>query len=109
MDLSKEKCIPCQGGVPPLDTEEINKLITSLNKAWYINNVGHLIRDYKFHNFKESMVFANKVAEIAEEEGHHPDLYISYGKCTIEIWTHKINGLTRSDFILASKIDKISE
>ena len=107
-DLSKKKCIPCHGGMPPLEKKDIDKLLSKLQSKWLVNELGHLYKTYKFCDFVETMRFANEIAKIAEQEAHHPDLLISYGQCIVEIWTHKINGLTESDFILAAKIDKIT-
>ena len=106
-ELSEKKCIPCHGDIPPLEKKEIDKFLKNLPSQWLINELGHLYKDYTFLNFIDAMNFANKIAEIAEQEDHHPDLAISYGQCIVEIWTHKINGLTESDFILAAKIDSI--
>lgn len=107
-DLSKKKCIPCHGGIPPLEKKDIDKLLSQLHSKWLVNELGHLYKIYKFYNFVETMRFANAITEIAEQEGHHPDLLVSYGQCIVEIWTHKINGLSISDFILAAKIDGIN-
>ena len=105
--LANKRCIPCQGGTPPLDQRTAAKLLTDLGADWQINRDGHLYKQYVFPDFMGSMTFANKVAELAEQEAHHPDLIIAWGKCAVEIWTHKINGLTESDFILAAKIEAI--
>lgn len=105
--LINKSCVPCQGGVPPLTSEKINKYLTELENSWTLNDKGHLYRVYKFKSFMDAMSFANAVAAIAEKEGHHPDLKISWGLCETEIWTHKIEGLTESDFILAAKIEKV--
>lgn len=105
--LVNKACIPCQGGVPPLPAEEVQKLLKEVGKNWILNQEGHLYKEYTFKDFKSTMNFANKVAEISEKEGHHPDLRIAWGKCAIEIWTHKIGGLTESDFILGAKIEAI--
>ena len=102
-------CIPCQGGTPPLTTKKTEKLLHELKSGWALNDEGHLYKEYKFTNFMTSMTFANKIAEIAEREGHHPDLNISWALCSVEIWTHKINSLTESDFILAAKIEAVYE
>ena len=107
-ELSKKKCIPCHGGIPPLEQKEIDKFLSELPSKWLINEFGHLYKVYTFLNFVDAMSFANNITDIAEQEDHHPDLAISYGQCTVEIWTHKINGLTESDFILAAKIDGIN-
>ncbi|MGX6959963.1 MAG: 4a-hydroxytetrahydrobiopterin dehydratase [Rickettsia endosymbiont of Pentastiridius leporinus] len=105
--LSEKRCIPCEGGIPPLEKKEIDKLLSELQNDWIINELGHLYKKYKFPDFMEAMEFANKIAEIAEQEAHHPDLTISWEACSVEIWTHKISGLTESDFILAAKIENI--
>lgn len=106
--LKDKHCIPCQGGIPPLNLQESQTFLDQLAKGWDINNAGHLYKNYEFSNFIDAMNFANKIAQVAEQEGHHPDLFISWGACKVEIWTHKIHGLTESDFILAAKIDEIS-
>ncbi len=106
-DLSKRHCIPCSGGVPPLGQKEINAFLAQLGCGWQVNEAGHLYKKYELSNFVEAMRLANKITEIAESEAHHPDLAISYGQCVVEIWTHKISGLTESDFILAAKINGI--
>ncbi len=82
------------------------ELLRELDDGWHLNPDGHLERAYAFKNFADAMAFANKVADIAEDEGHHPDLYIAWGKCKVEIWTHKITGLTESDFYFAAKADR---
>jgi 4a-hydroxytetrahydrobiopterin dehydratase len=105
--LVNKSCIPCQGGMPSLDQVAVDKLIAELNSGWQINELGHLYKQYLFDNFMDSMDFANKIAEVSEKEAHHPNLTITWGKCDVEIWTHKINGLTESDFILAAKIEAI--
>lgn len=107
-ELTKKKCIPCHGGIPPLDEESINKLLIELQNNWKINKLGYLYKKYIFEDFISAMKFANQIAVIAEQEAHHPDITISWGSCVIEIWTHKINGLTESDFILAAKIESIT-
>lgn len=105
--LVNKLCIPCQGGTPPLTDKEAETLLEELDNGWKLNDMGHLYKKYRLEGFMEPMGFANKVAELAEKEGHHPDLKISWGSCVVEIWTHKINGLTESDFILAAKIGTI--
>lgn len=105
--LSDKKCIPCEGGVPPLSSTEINRLLAELKTEWQLNASGHLYQKRIFPDFITAMQFANQIAALAEQAGHHPDLTIAWGSCCIEIWTHKINGLTESDFILAAKIDKL--
>ncbi|MBX9742543.1 MAG: 4a-hydroxytetrahydrobiopterin dehydratase [Chthoniobacterales bacterium] len=101
----KKQCVPCHAGIPPLNQEEINTLLRELGKAWQLNKEGHLIKEYSFNDFMEAMFFANKIAALAEQEAHHPNLIIAWGSCRVEIWTHKIDGLSENDFILASKIE----
>jgi 4a-hydroxytetrahydrobiopterin dehydratase len=105
-DLADMKCIPCRGGVPPMEQDKAKAMLKDLNEGWTLNGEGHLERHFEFKNFVEAMAFANQVGDIAEEEGHHPDLYVAWGKVGIEIWTHKISGLTESDFYLAAKADR---
>jgi len=109
MGLAEKKCVPCRGGVPPLDQSQIDELLPELGEGWYVNGDGHLQRTYRFADFMGAMSFADRLAEVAEEEGHHPDLHIAWGQCRAEIWTHKINGLTESDFYLAAKADRLME
>ena len=92
-----------------MDRSRAEELLGELDDGWRLNPDGHLERAYTFKNFEEAMAFANKVADIAEDEGHHPDLYIGWGKCKVEIWTHKIRGLTESDFYFAAKADRAFE
>lgn len=106
-ELASRQCVPCRGGVPALNSEEILKLSPQL-QGWEVVNDHHLTKRYKFANFKEAQQFVNRVGDLAEEQGHHPDICFSWGAADISIWTHKINGLTESDFILAAKIDKLS-
>lgn len=106
-ELSSRQCVPCRGGVPPLHGEEITKLHTQVD-AWEVVNEHHLKREYRFANFREAQEFVNRVGDLAEEQGHHPDICFGWGKVEITIWTHKIDGLTESDFILAAKIDALN-
>ena len=109
-DLAKKKCIPCEGNIPPFDTSEIHKYLKKID-GWDVkSNDGknfYLIKNFKFKNFLESQSFVNKVANISEQENHHPDIYFGWGYCKIKIFTHAIKGLAESDFILAAKIDQI--
>ena len=106
MSLADQKCVPCRGGVPPLERSHAEQLLAQLETGWHLNVEGHLERTYRFEDFVQAMAFSNRLADVAEEEGHHPDLHIAWGKCTVEVWTHKINGLTESDFYLAAKADR---
>ena len=105
MNLTEKKCKPCEGGVPAMSKEQADELLKQV-PTWTIKD-WKVTKEFKFKNFVEAMEFVNKVAEIAESEGHHPDISISYSKVIIETWTHAINGLSENDFILAAKIDKI--
>lgn len=107
MSLADNQCVPCRGGVPPLELAKAQELLGQLEKGWELNPESHLERTYEFKNFSEALDFVNKVGAIAEEQGHHPDLYLAWGKCKVEIWTHKIKGLTESDFYLAAKADRV--
>jgi len=107
MDLSSKKCIPCEGGASRLDEKKIETFKKLIQKDWIVVGNIKITKEFAFVNFLHTMNFVNKVAVLAEEEGHHPDLHVSYAKVVIELWTHAVNGLTENDFILASKIDKI--
>ena len=110
-DLSKKKCIACDGDTPPFDTSEIHKYLKKVD-GWNVKSEDdknyYLIKDFKFNNFEESQIFINKVGNLAEKENHHPDITFGWGYCKIKIFTHAIKGLAESDFILAAKIDKIN-
>jgi 4a-hydroxytetrahydrobiopterin dehydratase len=109
MSLADKKCVPCRGGVPPMEWPKVQELLYQLKPGWHVNPPGHLERSYAFPDFAQALAFADKVGAIAEEEGHHPDLHVAWGKCAVEIWTHKIDGLTESDFYLAAKADRALE
>ena len=110
-DLSKKKCIACDGNIPPFDKSEIHKYLKKID-GWDVKSNEeesfYLFKNFKFKNFKESQDFVNKVGNIAEEENHHPDIIFGWGYSQIKIFTHAIKGLAESDFILAAKIDKIN-
>jgi 4a-hydroxytetrahydrobiopterin dehydratase len=105
-DLANRSCVPCRGGVPPLRGEALQS-IRRETPDWEVVNEHHLHRVFKFPDFAGALAFVNRVGEIAEREGHHPDILLTWGKAEITTWTHKIDGLTESDFILAAKIDKL--
>ncbi len=92
-----------------MELDRAEALLRELKDGWQLNADGHLKRTYKFKNFRQAMAFANKVADRAEAEGHHPDLYIAWGQCRLEVWTHKIQGLTESDYYFAAKADRALE
>lgn len=104
--LAEMKCVPCKGGVPPLSEEKVKQLLLDLHDDWSVDGHGHLRRTFKFKDFVTALEFVNTVGAIAELQQHHPDLHLSWGKVIGEIWTHKINGLTESDFVFAAKMDE---
>ena len=104
--LAQETCIPCRGGVPPLKGEELDALQEKLGNDCQIINEHHLEKEYIFADFRQALDFTVKVGEVAENQGHHPDIYLAWGKVKLTIWTHKIDGLTESDFIFAAKADQ---
>lgn len=107
-ELAEKTCVPCRGGVPPLKGKELEQMRKRLPQwaHWKVINEHHLTREFKFPDFKQALEFVNQVGAIAEEQGHHPDILLSWGKAGITLWTHKVDGLTESDFIMAAKIDR---
>lgn len=105
--LAKRECKPCQGGVPPLTGEELDALLAQLGNDWQVMDGHHLEKEYSFKNFAEALAFTNKVGTLAEEIFHHPDIYLTWDKVKITIWTHKIDGLNEADFIFAAKADAL--
>ncbi|MGE5293625.1 MAG: 4a-hydroxytetrahydrobiopterin dehydratase [Solirubrobacterales bacterium] len=105
VQLAEKRCVPCRGGVQPLKGEVIQQLAEQLQPGWNVVDEHHLEREYRFPDFRQALEFVNEVGEIAEQENHHPDILLSYGKVVIQLWTHKIHGLHENDFILAAKID----
>lgn len=106
-ELAAKSCVPCRGGVPPLEGAELESLEAQV-PGWKAVNEHHLAKAYSFPDFVTALAFVNRVGEIAEQQGHHPDIYLTWGKVEIKTWTHKIDGLTESDFILAAKIDQVA-
>lgn len=113
-DLAQRECVPCRGGVPPLTREAIAPLLERLEPGWRVRErpqgdgvVLSLERTYRYANFAQAMTAAVAIGEMAERQRHHPDLYVAWGTLSIEVWTHKIGGLTESDFIFAAKCDAI--
>ena len=104
-ELSEKQCVPCRGGIPPLTAEEISPLLEQISN-WEVIEAHHIQKTFKSENFRSALDFVNRAGGIAEDQGHHPDLYLAWGKVEVTIWTHKINGLSESDFILAAKIDR---
>ena len=105
-ELADKQCVPCQGGVAPLKGQQLVDLLGQV-EGWEVVDEHHLSKGYTFGNFVEALAFTNAVGEVAEAEGHHPDIHLSWGLVRVEIWTHKIDGLTESDFILAAKADEL--
>ena len=107
-NLANNPCIPCRGGVPALSPQQIEPLMAQL-EGWLLQENKMLVKSYPFKNFVDGMAFANAITPVAEAEGHHPDLYIRWGEVSVFMWTHKIEGLTESDFFMAAKIDRVHE
>lgn len=105
-ELAAKKCVPCRGGVDPLKGQKLAGLARHL-PGWNVVEEHHLQREFKFSDFRTALDFVNRVGEVAEQEGHHPDLYLAWGEVGVTLWTHKIDGLTESDFILAAKIEQL--
>ena len=107
MALADQQCVPCRGGVPPLGTERIAELLRQFEPGWESVRDHHLRKTYKLKDFRSALAFIDRIGAMAEEQGHHPDLQLAWGKVVVEIWTHKIDGLTESDFIFAAKCDRL--
>ena len=105
-ELADNACIPSDSNTPRVSNERISQLLGELGDNWQVNDAGHLEKLFVFRNFVEAMSFANEIGDIAEAQGHHPDLHIGWGRCGVEIWTHDINGLAESDFFLAAKVNR---
>ena len=107
MELSQRQCAPCRGGVPPLIGDVLEVLLQELQNGWKMINEHHLQKDYVFPSYQEALRFTNLIANLAESEGHHPELILSFRNVRVSYWTHKIDGLVESDFIMAAKSDPI--
>lgn len=107
--LAGKDCIPCRGGVPPLEGAALTACHEQLGHEWQLVGEHHLEKTYKFPDFKSALAFTNAVGDIAETQGHHPDIQLAWGRVKVEIWTHKIDGLTESDFFFAAKVEKAYE
>lgn len=105
--LAQKECLPCKGGIPPLKGETLRKIHDELDQGWQVIKEHHLEKEFQFKNFLEALNFTNKVGELAEQVGHHPDIYLAWGKVKVTIWTHKIDGLSETDFIFAAKVDTL--
>lgn len=107
MDLAQKKCIPCEGGILPLNQSEITDLKESIGADWAVVANSKLRKEFFFVNYQHTMDFVNRVAALAQEEGHHPVMHVYFARVEIELWTHAIGGLSENDFIMAAKIDKL--
>jgi 4a-hydroxytetrahydrobiopterin dehydratase len=107
VELTQEKCIPCSLDMPPLEGDILYELLDTLHPQWLLVEEDHIERKFKFQDFSEALSFVNKVGQLAEEEGHHPDIFLSWARVKLTLTTHKINGLSRNDFVLAAKIDQL--
>ncbi len=105
--LAEKQCVPCKGGVPPLKGQDLARLAGELDQGWQVVEEHHLEKQYQFKDFRGALAFTNRVGELAEAQGHHPDIYLAWGKVKLILWTHKIKGLTESDFVLAAKADQL--
>jgi 4a-hydroxytetrahydrobiopterin dehydratase len=105
--LSQKSCQPCQKGGMSLSAQQIAEYLPQLARGWQIVENHHLQKTFRFKNFAEALAFTNRIGELAEQQGHHPDIYLSWGKVTVDLYTHKINGLHENDFILAAQIDSL--
>ncbi len=106
-DLANQQCVPCRGGMPALKGAALHTLSDKLGHDWHVVDEHHLEKEFSFNDFREALDFTNRVGALAEEQNHHPDIYLSWGKVRITIWTHKVDGLTQSDFVLAAKIEAL--
>jgi 4a-hydroxytetrahydrobiopterin dehydratase len=106
-ELSKKKCVPCKGDIPPLKGNALLELQRKLGGDWRVVEEHHLEKEYRFVDFRQALDFTNRVGELAEEQDHHPDIHLAWGKTKVVIWTHTIDGLTESDFVFAAKTEDI--
>ena len=106
--LAEKECVPCKGEVPALKGNDLATLARELGGGWQVIDNHHLEKEYKFPNFREALEFTNRVGELAEAQGHHPDIYLAWGKVKVTVWTHKVDGLTESDFIFAAKVSRLA-
>ncbi|HEX2225330.1 MAG TPA: 4a-hydroxytetrahydrobiopterin dehydratase [Thermoanaerobaculia bacterium] len=105
-DLAARKCEPCEAGTPAVKGEELRRLHAQLD-GWILANEHHLEKEYRFPDFRQALSFVNRLGEVAEQEGHHPDIFLTWGKVKVTLWTHSVGGLSQNDFILAAKADQL--
>lgn len=106
-ELASQTCKACQGGVKPYTGEKLEEYKSRISNEWSVVDEHHLIREFEFEDFQEALDFVNDVGEIAEEQGHHPNINFTWGKAEIKLYTHKIDGLFQADFVMAAKIGKL--
>jgi 4a-hydroxytetrahydrobiopterin dehydratase len=106
-ELAQMECIPCKGGIPPLKGEALDDLLAKLGNDWQVVDEHHLLKRFKFNDFRQALGFTNQVGELAESVNHHPDICLAWGKVEITLWTHKIGGLSETDFVFAAKSDAL--
>ena len=107
-DLADKTCIPCRGGVLPLEGEELQRLAGELGGGWQVIDGHHLEKEYRFADFRQALEFTNRIGELAEEVNHHPNIFLTWGRVRVELWTHKIDGLNEADFVWAAKADRLA-
>ena len=107
-DLAAKSCVPCKGGVPPLEPSAIGDFLSRLGDGWTCIDNHHLEKEFRFANFVDALAFTNRIGQIAEEQGHHPDIFLAWGRVKLQVWTHKIKGLTESDFVFAAKVSALN-
>lgn len=105
-DLASRNCEPCRSGARPLEGKALAELAAQIDPAWQVVDGHHLRREFRFKDFAQALAFANRVGALAEEQFHHPDIHVAWGRAAIEIWTHKVGGLLEADFIFAAKCDR---
>ena len=106
--LADKTCTPCRGGVPPLAGEELERLVTELGGGWRVIDGHHLEKEYRFPDFVQALEFTNRIGALAEEVNHHPNIFLTWGRVRVELWTHKIDGLNEADFVWAAKADRVA-
>ena len=107
-DLADKVSTPCRGGVPPLEGEELERLAAELGGGWQVVDGHHLEKEYRFDDFRQALEFTNRIGELAEEVNHHPNIFLTWGRVRVELWTHKIDGLNEADFVWAAKADRLA-
>ena len=107
-ELASKTCVPCRGDTPPIKGSDLERMLKQVPE-WKAVNEHHIVREFKFPDFRKALDFVNRVGELAEQQGHHPDIFLAWGKAGVTLWTHKIDGLSESDFIMAAKIDSLGK